>query len=365
MPIRPALLIARIRARRATRPTMRRVPKQAHPLNIEREYARTLDGMMSTIHQAVLATLLPMFKGAELVNRHDATKPTAFPFRIVVVLADGTRREVSKAKTLGSAEATAAKVRGNPEITDPTHPQAFFDQPIKAVIVEGTEKTIETVPAVSLPKSIPIPHGESGSPHAIVPRLKALQLETERTFTSTKAGLVAQGVGVRTSKFNRVAIGDQIKAVIGVDPLSTVEALTPGIIDDFVAENVSLIQSIPERYFSEVNGIVSEAVSKGTRASDVSAAIQARYSVSQSRASLIARDQVSKLNGKLTETRQKGLGISRYTWRTSLDERVRDTHQALEGTSHSWDSPPSVGHPGEDFQCRCRAEPDLSALLGD
>lgn len=277
MPVRPALLIARIRARRATRPTMRRVPKQAHPLNIEREYARTLDGMMSTINEMVKAAILPGLKDAQLVNHHDAT----------------------------------------------------------------------------------------GSTYTLIPKLNAIKVQVARKFTAASAGLVAQGVGVRTSKFNRVAIGDQIKAVIGVDPLSTVETLTPGIIDDFVAENVSLIQSIPERYFSEVNGIVSEAVSKGTRASDVSAAIQARYSVSQSRASLIARDQVSKLNGKLTETRQKGLGINRYTWRTSLDECVRDTHQALEGTSHSWDSPPSVGHPGEDFQCRCRAEPDLSALLGD
>ena len=46
-----------------------------------------------------------------------------------------------------------------------------------------------------------------------------------------------------------------------------------------------------------------------------------------------------------------------YVWRTSGDERVRRSHAANDGRLLAWDQPPTTGHPGEDFGCRCRAEP--------
>jgi hypothetical protein len=44
------------------------------------------------------------------------------------------------------------------------------------------------------------------------------------------------------------------------------------------------------------------------------------------------------------------------------DERVREEHAALEGQTFAWSSPPAVGHPGEDFQCRCVALPVIDEL---
>lgn len=278
-------LVALIRARRAGRPVRKSIPRQAHPLNLEREYGRALVGMMEIIHYATKAAVVHALQNSELVNHHDAART---------------------------------------------------------------------------------------SKHAVVPLVESIRLEMETKFPAERLGLVAQGYGMRTAKFNKVAMGDQISAVIGVDPIANlVEPKLPGIMDAFVADNVTLIQSIPERYFSEVHALVSDAVSTGRRAEDVSADMQARFDVSESRANLIARDQVSKLNGQLTEARQTAIGVKGYTWRTSNDERVRETHQELEGTAQSWDDPPEindegdVGHPGEDFQCRCRAEPDLGPLLGE
>jgi SPP1 gp7 family putative phage head morphogenesis protein len=46
-----------------------------------------------------------------------------------------------------------------------------------------------------------------------------------------------------------------------------------------------------------------------------------------------------------------------YVWRTVGDERVRLSHAANDGRMFAWDEPPATGHPGEDFGCRCRAEP--------
>ena len=46
-----------------------------------------------------------------------------------------------------------------------------------------------------------------------------------------------------------------------------------------------------------------------------------------------------------------------YIWRTEGDDKVRDAHAAREGHIYNWHIPPVGGHPGEDYNCRCWAEP--------
>lgn len=48
-----------------------------------------------------------------------------------------------------------------------------------------------------------------------------------------------------------------------------------------------------------------------------------------------------------------------YIWRSRRDRHTRPTHRARDGQVFSWDNPPDGGHPGEDYNCRCRAEPYL------
>jgi SPP1 gp7 family putative phage head morphogenesis protein len=92
-------------------------------------------------------------------------------------------------------------------------------------------------------------------------------------------------------------------------------------------------------------------------------AIEDEFGFSARRANLIARDQVLKLNGQLTQTRQVNAGIEEYIWTTSGDERVRDEHKDKEGQTFSWnDPPPDTGHPAEDYQCRCTAFPIIPEL---
>jgi SPP1 gp7 family putative phage head morphogenesis protein len=63
--------------------------------------------------------------------------------------------------------------------------------------------------------------------------------------------------------------------------------------------------------------------------------VQDRYGVSESRAQLIARDQIGKLYGNVHEARQRDLGLKAYFWRTAQDERVREEHAAREGERFS------------------------------
>jgi len=46
-----------------------------------------------------------------------------------------------------------------------------------------------------------------------------------------------------------------------------------------------------------------------------------------------------------------------YIWRSRRDRHTRPTHRARDGQVFSWDNPPDGGHPGEDYNCRCGAEP--------
>lgn len=51
-----------------------------------------------------------------------------------------------------------------------------------------------------------------------------------------------------------------------------------------------------------------------------------------------------------------------YIWRTRGDGKVRPSHAANDGKIFAWDDPPPTGHPGEDYGCRCTAEPFLANI---
>jgi predicted chitinase len=60
----------------------------------------------------------------------------------------------------------------------------------------------------------------------------------------------------------------------------------------------------------------------------------------------------------------EGLQIESYVWRSRDDARVRSTHAEYDDQTFSWSDPPSGGHPGQGWNCRCTAEPiiDLESI---
>ncbi len=159
----------------------------------------------------------------------------------------------------------------------------------------------------------------------------------------------------------------EMKRVLPIDLRREVPALAAQL-DEWKKLNVGLIESgirgpsdgvRLSSLADDVAETIGSAHSEGLRVEVLASELSERYGVSTSRAELIARDQVLKLNGQLNRSRQQAAGVRRYRWSTSGDERVRESHQALDGTIQSWDAPPLVGHPGEDVQCRCTAIPIL------
>jgi len=179
-------------------------------------------------------------------------------------------------------------------------------------------------------------------------------------------------IGQKTSKWNSEQWQKTLQQVMGVNTLQYEPWLNDSL-KSFSRENVELIKSIKDKSLTDIETLSQRSLRTGKRHEEIAKQIQEQYQTTKARAKLIARDQVSKLNGQLTQLRQQDLGISQYKFQTSGDERVRRSHAAMDGKLCRWDNSTVYSdddgktwksrtsiwgvelHPGQDFQCRCWA----------
>ena len=177
---------------------------------------------------------------------------------------------------------------------------------------------------------------------------------------------IATKYGAVTSDFQRAQLAKQARAAVSIDvrKLVGLDRNVPRQIAGFAQTNADLITGLGKRMADDIAKVIEDGVVMGSRWETIAGRLAHAGQVTESRAALIARDQVGKLFGDINKQRQTNLGVTRYVWRTVRDNRVRDEHEALDGDSIAWDSPPAEGHPGEAVNCRCYADPDFSDLLG-
>lgn len=196
--------------------------------------------------------------------------------------------------------------------------------------------------------------------------------------------LIAQNIGQKTSEWNDYQWRKTMKNVIGVAIPQREPFLDP-VLNAFTKTNVALITQMEADYLTSVEGIIQRGLISGASHKSIAQQIIGDKGLfkelkigapsvpvkgtdlvtkTKNRAKFLARDQVGKLNGNLTMLRQANLGIEKYIWRTSGDERVRPTHSANDGKTFSWNNPPAeTGHVGQDFSCRCSAEPIFDDVI--
>lgn len=160
-----------------------------------------------------------------------------------------------------------------------------------------------------------------------------------------------------------------IKNAFGVDVRFQTKGKTAQRMRELVAWNMSLITTLPDRMLEDLADKLSTGLAMGMRHEEMAKFIDQMVEEAgdncEANAGLIARDQTNKMNAAFNQTRQVEVGITKYIWRTSDDERVRGEHAKLDGKEFSWEEPgPLAGtidgrpcHPGEDIQCRCDAIP--------
>ena len=187
--------------------------------------------------------------------------------------------------------------------------------------------------------------------------LKVLE-KYEKTDRTSQAENIAQGFINRGNIQNQAEVSTNLKNQTGVD-LAAYLRSSPNItekVNAMTTANVQLIKSIRSQYLDKVQNAVTQALVSGSLNKDLTAQIKALGQTTEKRAMFIARDQSSKLNAALTQARHEDVGVTKYMWSTSGDERVRDSHAEKDGQIFEYANPPAdTGHPGHDVNCRCVA----------
>lgn len=195
--------------------------------------------------------------------------------------------------------------------------------------------------------------------------LAALSARLAARWSDQRIRSIVETIGDHVDRGHKREFYRRLGSAVGVEVVAS-EGFRGRIMDDFVRSNVALMKSVQGSLTVALGQDIEAAFAAGIRHEDlrrrwVREGLPVRFGTLEGRARVIARDQVSKLNGQLTEWRQRNLGITEYVWRTSGDARVRDSHADLNGTRRSWDQSPK---PGEEVQCRCVAEAviDIDAM---
>ena len=139
----------------------------------------------------------------------------------------------------------------------------------------------------------------------------------------------------------------------------------------WMEDNYTLITSNAKKYVSQINTLTEQAIVNGMSPGKLKKEImKATEGLSDKHCKLLARDQMGKLNGQISQGQMEEVGLDLYVWSTAYDDRVRDSHALMEGLLCRWDdasvcsydngktwvSRPGGAvdlHPGQDIQCRC------------
>lgn len=159
-----------------------------------------------------------------------------------------------------------------------------------------------------------------------------------------------------------------VRAVLGVRPTFYDDARVSGLLNAWKQQNRAFITRMTDDAVQQMQDAASRAVRQGQSASELRKTLRYRFGVSHRRARTIARTEVSQLNTQITQSRQKDVGITGYTWTDSGDERVRESHEDMDGRYVEWDDPPSLTdgqHAGEPVNCRCVARAAVDRLLDE
>jgi len=269
---------------------------------------------------------------------------------------NSTLEYLNERKAAGDSRFKRSRRRKPPRMLHPVSIERSYQSLLLSMVNEWQKITSETLEGLIplLAKEARQDQWSEGA-ERLIAQLR-LKIE-EKPFP---INTVSQQIGERTAEWNDKQWRKVMKATLGVDILQSQPWLKDQL-NNFVSQNVTLIKDLQSQTLDRIEGTVQRGFAQGLRHEEIMKQIVGRdksvFSKAKSRARLIARDQVSKLNGNLTRLKQKEIGVTHYIWRTSEDDRVRPTHRANNGKIFSWDDPPiETGHPGQDYQCRCWAE---------
>lgn len=129
-----------------------------------------------------------------------------------------------------------------------------------------------------------------------------------------------------------------------------------------IAENVALIKSIPQQYFTRIESLVMQSVTRGGDLAELKKQLKNQFGVTDRRARLIATDQNRKASSSLAVVRQQSLGIKKGIWlHTGAGQHPRPDHVAANGREFDIRKGCLISGkyilPGQEINCGCTWRP--------
>ena len=167
---------------------------------------------------------------------------------------------------------------------------------------------------------------------------------------------------------------------------------TQEILNNSMQRTLTSIQLLQTQVISDIRQEVALGLSQGSRWGNIIARIKRSMTApikkgeratpfrkANSKGKFIARNEVNTTIGLLNKEKQTDLGIRLYRWQSREDNRVRDSHKALNGRIFTWEgevtvegttyrmaNDPQTGFyntiPGEPTNCRCFAVNFIPAI---
>jgi SPP1 gp7 family putative phage head morphogenesis protein len=193
---------------------------------------------------------------------------------------------------------------------------------------------------------------------------------------SSKASSLSESMLNGQEKTSKSNLHSSLQELSGGLSLKTsvVSSELEEVITASVAENVDLIKSIPEKYFTQVTGSVMRSITSGQGIKDLIPEIRKYDGMTYRRARLIALDQTRKAYNSINKQKMLSLGIKKFEWLHSAGgQHPRKSHEAISGQIFSFDTleaeqaklgvpPEDRGLPGYPPNCKCVMGPVLDFL---
>lgn len=274
-------------------------------------------------------------------------------------------------EALTAANEAAAEKRRRPArpIPHPDDVERRYRSQLRALVRRITRQVQESV--------LPILKGSDYTQDAIVTRDQwsdRVTAELDRiaeeyassSFTEQVRRLAATTVA-QANEQTTAAFINSVRRAIGVDFRSVLsERAMAEYLNAAIAQNVGLIKSVPEDLLKGLRTTVLQGAMDGESITSISRQIQQQTGVADRRARFIARDQLAKISGQVTDRRQKQAGIQYWRWVDSDDERVGSDHRLAARRDIGFGPgvypvgyEPPEGQPGNAKRpnCRCTRSP--------
>ena len=186
-----------------------------------------------------------------------------------------------------------------------------------------------------------------------------------------KSKTLSQWMLDSTLKYSKSTLHASLKQLSGGLSLKT--GVVPKGLEDVakatIEENVSLIRSIPSKFFELVSGSVYRSITTGQGLKDLVPSIEKYSGQTTRRAKNIALDQTRKAYNTINKQRMQAVNVKQFEWIHSYGgQSPRESHIKIDGVVFDFDKleeqqaklgvPQSDrGLPGIPINCRCTMVP--------